>query len=159
MKKYQHFTVTSQNIQIPQQTFSKNEFFKKKFIWMSDNFGKDILPEIEEIITPASYVLTSLKLNRSLSDSSIRKILGKDEVVSLHQWAQETCALMEEQSEGQAGPLLTDGYANVRYVQSSSGTILAIGVLWIDGVRQWYCCAWELDISLWSDDCGFFIRS
>ncbi len=159
MKKYQHFSIVDQNIQIPQTTLNKDEFFSQKFIWMSSSFQKEILSEIENTITPVDYTLTSLTLNQSLSDINIRKDLGEDEVVTPHQWAQELCALMNEQSAGQSGSLLTNGYANVRYVKLANGTILAVDVRWAADGRQWRCNAWLLDARAWYGDRRFFVRS
>ncbi|GEM_PF-3566610 len=158
-KSYQHLTVIDQNIQIPKATFNKDEFFSQKFIWMSPSFQKDILPEIEQEITSADYTLTSLKLNHPLSNHEIRKDLGEDEVVSPHQWAQEQCALINTQSQGKPGSLLVNGYANIRYVQLSNGTTLAVFVLWDANARQWDCDTWELDDDGWDTEFRFLARS
>lgn len=158
-KSYQHFTVVEKDIQIPQNTVNKDEFFKEKFIWMSKSFKKNILPEIEETINSADYTLTSLKLNQSLSDFQIRKDIGEDEVVSPHQLAEEFCSMLNTQSNGQSGPLLTNGYANIRYVQLSNGTILAVDVSWHASARQWNCHTWRLAARDWHDAHRFFVRS
>lgn len=157
-KSYQHFSIVNSNIQIPKATFNKDKFFNKEFIWMSDSFQKNILPEIEQEITSANYALTSLQLTQSLSDFNIRKDIGEDEVVTPHQWAQEMCTLMNQQSSGQEGPLLTSGYANISYVQLSNGTILAVSVDWLAGSCQWHCDMWELGDDIWAAGDGFFVR-
>lgn len=157
-KSYQHFSIVNSNIQIPKATFNKDKFFSEKFIWMSDSFQKNILPEIEQEITSANYTLTSLQLTQSLSDFDIRKDLSEDEVVTPHQWAQEMCTLMNQQSRGQEGSLLTNGYANIRYVKLSNGTVLAMDVDWDAPACQWRCDTWELDDNVWLAGLRFFVR-
>ena len=159
MKLYQHFSVTDSNIPIPKITLNTDEFFSQKFIWMSDNFKNVILSEIKQEITSVSHTLTSLKLNKSLSDFDIRKDLGEDEVVTPHQWAEEFCPLMNQQDKGQPGPLLTNGYANIRYVKLSNGTVLAVDVYWLADGGQWDCNAWELGDNGWFAEERFFLRS
>ena len=157
-KSYQHFTVINQNISIPKATFNKDKFFSEKFIWMSESFKKCIFSEIESSISSANYTLASLQLTQSLSDFNIRKDLGEDEVVTPHQWAQEMCALMNQQSRGQEGLLLISGYANIRYVKLSNGTVLAVLVYWDAHDCQWRCNTWGLGGVGWGAGFRFFVR-
>lgn len=159
MKEYQHFTALNETIHIPKSILKKETFFSQKFIWISGVFKKHVFPEIKDEIQSADYTLTALKLDHPLSDDAVRRDLGEDEFVSPHEWAQEMCALIKEQNEGQHGPLLTNECGNIRYVKLSNGNVLSIIVAWDDEDKRWNCIAHELDHYDWDADFRFFVGS
>jgi hypothetical protein len=70
----------------------------------------------------------------------------------------EMFSLMERQKGGEAGVLLTNGYANIFYAKDTSGTLRAVGVGWYgDG---WYVYARSVEYPRdWSDGFRVFSRN
>lgn len=83
--------------------------------YMSDNFKRLFLNKVEENILDAELVVSELK--KASLDAPIMTELGERKKIALAHFFE----LLEKQSKGQAGLLLTNGYAIIGYVQDDEG--------------------------------------
>jgi hypothetical protein len=61
-------------------------------------------------------------LERPALDQAIRAKLSANHVISIDQFLD----LIEAQKNGQDGPLLVNGYANIAYIEDENGTVWAV---------------------------------
>ncbi len=71
------------------------------------------------------------KLSRWSVDSPIIAVLGGEEKAETT--LTELFALMEAQKNGEDGPLLTNGYANIFYIRDAGGALRAVYACWGGG--------------------------
>ena len=99
-----------------------------KIAWHGDNFKMHFLGKCE-LDVPARDLRVHKLLKKSL-DAPIIAELGGEEL------AETSLATMFEvlkkQGLGQRGTLLTDGYANIFYIEDDTGTLWAVYALWDD---------------------------
>lgn len=102
---------------------------KIAFIW---NDFQTFLAKVEEPV--GETTLAVRKLTKGLLDKEIRKELGgeKEETTLSQFWA-----MLERQGHGQAGELLTNGYANIFYIRDAEDTLWAVHALWHAGSGGW----------------------
>lgn len=149
------FSATSANF------VAKDNFKLKKdggiCSFLGDNFKDWFLSgdgKIEEPIT--EQVLRYAKLRKSSLDSPIIKELGGEEKAETS--LTEIFSLMEKQSKGEEGVLLTNGWANIFYVKGRAGMLRTVDVFWCDD--GWGVDADEVsDPFSWSDDDQVFSRN
>ena len=105
-----------------------------KVAYLGDNFKAWFLEKIEKPI--AETVLRYAKLTRWALDDEIRKEIGAErEETTLSQ----IYTLLKKQPNGEPGVLLSNGYANIFYVNDAGGILRAVRVHWRgDG---WYVYA------------------
>jgi len=109
-------------------------------VWMSENFQRLFLNKKVEEDVPAGKLVVS-KLQKASTDASIMAELGAATEIQLAHFFQK----LEGQSNGQAGPLLTNGYAIIAYIIGSDENFWAVGAHWYAGRRGWYVCASSVD--------------
>lgn len=95
---------------------------KIAFIWSG---FQPFLEKTEEPV--GETTLAVRKLTKDLLDKEIRKELGgeKEETTLSQFWA-----MLEKQGHGQAGELLTNGYANIFYIRDAENTLWAVRAYW-----------------------------
>lgn len=84
------------------------------------------------------YVASLLKANAY--DKDIRKELPEDHLSTL----EDIAGLIEAQPNGKEGILLTNGYANIFYVEGKNGEVFAVFVRWFSDGRGWRVRVWLL---------------
>jgi len=84
------------------------------------------------------YVASLLKANAY--DNDIRKELPETHLSTL----EDIAGLIEAQPGGKSGFLLSNGYANVFYVEGKNGEVFAVSVTWDSDNREWFVFDWEL---------------
>ena len=117
-----------------QDRFFAKEGFKLKSdggpcSYLGDNFEKWFLQgdgKVEEPIP--EMVLDYAKLLRSSKDGSVITSLGGEKVVEAK--LSSILCLMSQQEKGQDGTLITNGYANIFYVEDINGALRAVRVVW-----------------------------
>lgn len=106
-----------------------------KIAYLWDNFRDWFLEKAEESF--AGSTLSYGKLSRASMDGPIIAELGGE--TKAETTLAELFALMEQQPNGETGPLLTNGYANVFYIRDVNAVPRAVDVHWRgDG---WDVCA------------------
>jgi len=99
---------------------------KVKINWIGDNFKSRFGKKIERAIRPAKLAVQ--ELGEASLDAPILAELGERAETSLaHFWA-----LLLQQPNGEAGTLLTNGRANVCYVDDDEGVRWAVLAVWGD---------------------------
>jgi len=139
-------------------TFSADEtFFAKKpcvkISYLGDNFRSWFAGAVEE--NAPSAPLVGFDLTQSAEDSEIIEDLGGEaraEVTLCEIWR-----LMQRQSSGEGGVLLTNGYANVFCVRGKDGVLRTVSVYW-DGLG-WGVDADALGDSRWLGGHRVFSRN
>jgi len=121
------------------QFVAKDKFKLKKdggiCYYLGDNFKSWFLEKIERAITEKT--LCHHKLWQSSFDAPIIAGLGGETKVETT--LTEMFSLMEKQKNGESGVLLTNGYANIFYIEDVGGILRAVYVSWSgDG---WYVIA------------------
>lgn len=99
--------------------------------WMSDNFKRLFLNKVEENIPDAELVVSELK--KASLDAPIMTELGERKKIALAHFFE----LLEKQSKGQAGLLLTNGYAIIGYIQDEEENFWAVNAHWRSDYRYW----------------------
>ncbi len=122
--------------------------------WLGDNFSDHFVCKIESI--QAGATLTRHTLNRASLDEPIRKELTPElEETTLS----ELYELLSRQSEGQAGILLTNGYANIFYIKDAKGNFWAVSAHCYVALGGWRVEASSVTFPLrWFAGCQVFSR-
>lgn len=131
------------------------EVLKEANVYAWDNFRKIFLGKQEQGVTANRLAIHSLGKN-SL-DAPIRKELGCGEEITLAHFVH----LLKEQSKGQDGVLLTNGYANIAYIKGNDGNLWAVDAHWDSVRRCWFVSAdsieypriWRAGFQVISCDC------
>ena len=106
-----------------------------KISFVSDYFKECFYGKTEEAF--AGSTLNYGKLSRSSVDGPIIAELGGE--AKAETTLTEVYALMEAQKNGESGPLLTNGYANIFYVRDAKGVLRTVFVYWSGG--GWFVSA------------------
>ena len=146
--------VTSTTVSVPVGPFVARDHFKvdtsqkakAKISWLSDNFKSWFLDKVEEQAGGDS-ILRTHKLTTASVDAPIIAELGGE--VKAETTLVEAFALMEKQGKGEAGVLLTNGYANIFYVRDDAGILRAVYVYWVDG-------GWGVHANSVTDSCEWY---
>ncbi len=102
---------------------------KIKFYYLSDNFKEWFLSGNGKIEDPVGeQELCYAKLTKASVDGPIIEELGGE--AKAETTLSEVHALLEKQSKGQEGALLTSGYTNIFYVRDTAGVLRAVDVRW-----------------------------
>ncbi len=99
-----------------------------KISYLGDNFKSWFLGKEEQPF--AGSTLKYGKLSRYSVDGPILAELGGE--TAAETTLTELFALMEAQKNGESGPLLTNGYANIFYVRDAAGGLRAVYANWND---------------------------
>jgi hypothetical protein len=116
-------------------TFVAKEKFKTrktpdgvKLYYVGDTFSEHFLGQTENGL--ASTALKFHTLTKDSLDAPIIAELGEAHETKLaHLWK-----LLVNQGQGQEGPLLTNGYANIFYVRGKDDVLWAVDASWFDGI-------------------------
>jgi hypothetical protein len=107
--------------------------------WTGDNFKKLFLDKVEENVPNA--VIAIHRLERNSLDAPILTELGKRAEAKLVHFF----GLIEKQSKGEDGLLLTNGRANIAYIIGSDGNVWTVNAYWISRARYWIVGAVSVD--------------
>ena len=110
---------------------------KIAFIW--DAFATHFLPKVEQRIPSAEVRV--YKLTNGSVDAEIISELGETHEIYLA----DLHAMLERQPNGEDGPLLTNGLANIFYVRAKDGSLWAVYVHWFLGSDGWYVNAYSVE--------------
>jgi len=125
-----------------------------KISFVSDYFKDCFYGKTEEAF--GGSTLNYGKLSRSSVDGPIIAALGGE--AKAETAITEVYALMEAQKNGENGPLLTNGYANIFYVRDAKGVLRTVDVVW--GDVGWYVYARDVtNPDTWYDDRQVFSRN
>ncbi|HLD86008.1 MAG TPA: hypothetical protein VJA28_00985 [Patescibacteria group bacterium] len=140
--------VSSSNVPAIKEFVAK-DYFKVgetdgvKIAYLDNDFIQNFLDKTEHNVQAAS-----LKVFRLKKDSFGRQIiiaLGRKHKTALaHLWE-----LLKAQPKGEAGVLLTNGYANIFYIRNTDNILWAVRVRW--GGDGWYVCAPSVEYPFRSD--------
>lgn len=108
--------------------------------FVNDAFRLNFLDKVEKAIEPATLVV--YRLEKPALDREIRAELGMDheETTLAHLYE-----LLSKQSEGERGPLLTNGYANIFYMRGNDGNLWAVYACWNVVVHGWHIYAFSVE--------------
>jgi len=108
---------------------------KVKFWGFGDNFTKHFLGKIEEGVLAGQIAVHTL-LKRSLNPEIMTELGTQQRIMKLAHFYQ----LIEAQGQGQVGPLLINGYANIAYIEDEHGNVWAVRAYWY-AEYGWYVVA------------------
>ena len=109
-----------------------------RLYFVSDNIKTNFLAKVEKDVAAAA--LYSHRLTKDSLDKSILDELGDRATTTLaHLWE-----LLKKQPKGEKGVLLTNGYANIFYVEDVNGNRWAVYAYWSAG-SGW--CVGALSVS------------
>ena len=102
---------------------------KVKFWYFGENFVKHFLGKIEEVVPVGNIAIH--RLEKASRDPEIMVELGSEKrVIKLAHF----CQLIEAQGQGQEGPLLVNGWANIAYIEDDEGIVWAVYAYWNAGL-------------------------
>jgi len=137
-----------------QEVFKTKDFFKEKDqpdgikFWLGSNFENHFLKGAGkiELKVPAA-TLNAYRLKEASVDGPILTLLGgKDSAkTNIAYMAQ----LIKTQPQGQEGVLLTNGWANIFYVEDDSGELWAVLCIWDSGTGEWNVNAYPVTAPSW----------
>lgn len=123
-----------------------------KIGWLDGKFKDKFLKKVERDVASATIRVHRL-VEKSL-DQPILTELGADHKTQLaHLWG-----ALKRQPNGEAGPLLTNGCANIFYICGTDGKVWAVDARW-DAGDGWYVDASSVDNpGKWDDGNQVFSR-
>ena len=121
---------------------------KGLYLW-NDNMGR-VLRAAKPVDTADAVSIASVDLTRNAYDREIKAELPENHEVELWHIAK----LIEAQANGEDGPLLTSGYANIFYI---SGFAVFVG--WSAVSAKWHVHDWNLGVAYWNAGNRVFSRN
>lgn len=112
---------------------------KVKIGYLGENFKTSFLAKVEKNI-PATTLAVHRLIKNSL-DQPIRDQLGDKSETTLAQLYHLLC----QQPNGEAGPLLTNGYWNIFYIKDAKGQFWAVSARWNACYGDWLVDASRVD--------------
>jgi hypothetical protein len=107
--------------------FRTGEVKGVRIAFVSDNFREKFGKKVEQNTPPGQIHV--YRLIKDSLDAPIITVLGdKHELTLAELWQ-----LVADQGQGEKGPLLTDGYANICYVRADQGVLWAVDAFWDGG--------------------------
>lgn len=121
--------------------------------WTGENFKALFLNKVEENVPEAKLVVSQLE--RASLDAPILAELGDKAEVKLSY----LFSLLQKQSKGEDGILLTNGYANIFYIRGTDGELWAVYAYWLSCGRYWRVEARSVEDPIrWSGGSQVFSR-
>ena len=123
-------TLLEHSIKIVSTKHDPQAFFKKRkglYVW--DSFADNILPHAKTTKKGAMFDVASFELPEDMTDAQIEAALPKEHIFSETDVCAIVAHLIEAQPNGEEGPLLTNGYANLFYTPSR-----VVDAYWLGGV-------------------------
>lgn len=108
--------------------------------YRSDQFKRLFGDKVEQNVSAATVAVHSLE-KESMNSPILAKLGEKAQLPLAYLFE-----LMEKQSNGQQGKLLTNGYANIVYAVGNDGNIWAVGARWHSRCRDWGVCARSVEV-------------
>lgn len=132
---------------IPARTksFVASEFYQTRpglYVDVYDTFVDHLDLSARKTVDSAPerpYVASLLKAK--VHNKDIRKELPDTHLSTL----EDIAGLIEAQLGGKSGFLLSNGYANIFYVEGKNSEVSIVGVYWYSGFREWRVSEWGLD--------------
>lgn len=112
------------------------------YVW--DSFRNLVVAKAEPTETGKTFTVKPQTLARDASDAEIEGELGGAHLFSESDACALVAALIAEQPEGEAGPLLNDGRATIIYTPSC-----VVFVFWYGDRRLWYVNTFNRDDYRW----------
>lgn len=111
---------------------ASESFTRENGFYLWNNFKVNFLDKVEENVPDA--VLAIHRLEKRSLDAQIRKELGqeREEITLTHFFG-----LLKQQSKGEKGHLLVNGYANIAYIRGTDDNLWAVYADWYSGRRGW----------------------
>ena len=144
--------VTKATVPARTKPFNAAEFYQiGPGLYVYDTFTDRLDVNARQTVDSAPerpYVALLLKV--SAYDTDIRKELPEIHLSTL----EDIAGLIEAQPNGKSGLLLSNGYANIFYIEGRNGEVFAVSVVWSsDDYREWNVVDWQLDeIGSWLAD-------
>ena len=130
--------------------FVPNEFFvTRKGLYLWNDISR-VLKNAQAVDSAGAATLRSFNLVKNAYDKEIKAELPEHHEVELWQIAE----LIDAQKNGENGPLLTNGYANIFYVAG-----YAVNARWNAVDREWNVDAWRLVDDYWNAGFRVFSRN
>jgi len=102
----------------------------KFYLW--DGFKANFLGKVEENVGTA--IIAVHQLEKPSLDAPIMAELGVEKrVIKLAHFYE----MLKAQSQGQEGPLLVNGHANIAYTEDENSKVWAVRARWSSGDRDW----------------------
>jgi hypothetical protein len=95
------------------------------------NFRENFLHKVEDDAEGA--LIKVHKICKASSDISIIKELGDNHEMKLGKF----CMMLYEQPQGEHGPLLVNGCANIAFIRDMSGKLWSVFAFWNSSSRGW----------------------
>ena len=135
LRKLTEVAVSGSKRFVARDAFGENNSDGIKF-YLWDGFKNRFLGKVEKDVEPA--VIAIHRLEKVLRDSEIMTELGidiktKKRVVNLAHFYE----MIKAQAQGQEGPLLVNGYANVVYIEDENGSFWAVYAYWCVDYGGW----------------------
>jgi len=158
----QYLRLIADGITIVTQPFKKDSFFTKNgpvklYFW--DTFTNWILKAIPNEIPAFEGILSQTELTKSMNDSEILNELNNPKPFTIPEFVAILRDLLTKQVNGESGRLLTNGYANIFYVQLADGRVVVVYASWVALGRGWYLHANGVGDDRWNDGNRVFSRS
>ena len=140
----------------PDEQFNKYEFFKVntngapvKIAHVTDKFKQYLLYNFDDCPPKSRTTFSYYDINKDSLDLSIIGKLGGDAIAK--PVLADIAALMQKQANSENGPFLTNGDANIFFVNGIGGARRIVEVSWFKEL-----CGWFINADLiWSEyDCG-----
>ncbi len=110
--------------------------------------------------TVDSFVLSKCLLTMSACDSNIRKELPENHVFTSSEFCQVIASMITSQWDGKEGDLLSNGYANIFYVQDKNKKrVFTVLVRWNSDDREFCVRVWGLGGRGWRAGRAVFSRN
>lgn len=154
--------LVSEEISVVTGAFSRESFFWKSErakIHIGDDFRNFVLSAIPEEAPGVTCSLLKHELTKPMSDSEILSELCNPQPFTPEIFAAVVNYLITRQSDGRNGALLTNGHANIFYVQLADGRVVSVFVRWNDGGGDWSFSAGGLGDYGWLGGSCVFSRS
>lgn len=120
-------------IKVPEvKRFVTKNHLKKANVEMGERFKKFFFNNIDEDVEGAT--ITAYSLNRKIRDICMVDYLGRHTEIYLS----HLFYLLEKQSKGESGLLLTSGEDNVTLIRGSDGNIWTVVARWSKEYKYWH---------------------
>ena len=113
------------------------------YVW--DDFRSRIVAKAGPSEVGTTFEVESFELKQDLTDAKIEGALPKEHPFDETQVCAVIAGLIAEQPNGEKGPLINNGYANLFYVGSR-----VVNVHWDAGRRGWHVYMWRRDNYGWA---------
>lgn len=123
-------------VKVEKEIIPKEFFQDREGLFIYSGFEENIRDKAETVPAGAEYKLSSFELEKGMYDEEIEKELGDKHLFSETDVCAIVAGLIEKQSKGEEGVLLTNGYANLFYTSSRVVVVRWGGGRW--SVGGWY---------------------